>query len=858
MYLEKIELNGFKSFAKRTEIRFAPEGKKNHNLTAIVGPNGSGKSNVADAIRWVLGEQSSKQLRGKKSEDVIFAGSASRGKMGMAEVSLFLNNEDKKAPIDYTQLVITRRLYRDGVSEYLINGNKVRLADITILLARAQFGQRAYSVVGQGMVDAFLNTTPAERKGFFDEATGVKVFQIKKHEAELKFRAAEQNLEQVETLLAEIEPRLRSLTRQVKKLEQRTGIERELQELQKRYYARIWHNYNTELSTVNARVVGLEKQQRATHKEMSELDAQLAQRETVQYKTAQRNELQAAQRELQKKRNALSQQLAEVRAQKNVQLEQAGKTDVAWLQRKANELRTALEDSRRALQSEEHTTKAAAHALEKLQKEQSELDAAIAAARREVMEAQTTKTEDAREVLQKIKKISGELFNLNDSVSRFFTDNNIGEAKKSFARLREKITELKNITTRKDVRNEGDVQKLQESLLRCEEEKSGLTQRYIETQSEYSRTHHALEQRQERVSALEGELQGVEKKLSQANTTPQATQKELAREERELAASIAGIDEKVEKNEGQLNSINDEEARLREEIITLQKKSHALQNQYNEATSALNTAEVEKARIETRLEDLEEEIRRETSALRAVMECEEYELEGGEEVARERIQKLKRQLELIGGIDPETQKEYTETKERYEFLHEQAVDLRKAITALKKVIAELEEKIQTTFNRAFKEIAKKFEEYFQILFDGGSARLEKIMEEAEEAHEDGARVFAGIDVMASPPNKKITHISMLSGGERALTSIALIAAIIAVNPSPFVMLDEVDAALDEANSQRLAKILEDLSQKTQFIAITHNRTIMYKANVIYGVTMGDDGVSKLLSVKVEDVKAARQ
>src|SRR3989339_27126 len=222
MYLEKLEIQGFKSFATKNVLVFPGMlGKDKRGITTIVGPNGSGKSNVADAIRWALGEQSMKTLRGKKAEDIIFSGSDKKGKLGMAEVSLFLNNESRQAPIDYSQIIITRRLYRNGDSGYMINNNRVRLSDIQILLAKANFGQKTYSVIGQGVVEGFLNFSITERKEFFDEATGVKQYQIKRDASLNKLRGALENLNQVEMLTSEIEPRLKSLTRQVDKIRKR-------------------------------------------------------------------------------------------------------------------------------------------------------------------------------------------------------------------------------------------------------------------------------------------------------------------------------------------------------------------------------------------------------------------------------------------------------------------------------------------------------------------------------------------------------------------------------------------------------------------------------------------------------------
>src|SRR3989338_5724536 len=221
MYLEKLELQGFKTFAKKTALMF-PRPKNSHKpLTCIVCPNCSGKSNIADGIRWALGEQSLKLLRGKKSEDIIFSGSEGKGRAGFAEVVMTFNNQDGAMPIDFSEVVISRRLYRDGESEYQLNGKSARLSDIQLLLAEANVGQRSYSVVGQGMVDHILIASPEERKDFFDDATGVRQFQIKRREALLKLKRTHENLVDIEMLLNEIEPRMRSLKRQVSRLEQR-------------------------------------------------------------------------------------------------------------------------------------------------------------------------------------------------------------------------------------------------------------------------------------------------------------------------------------------------------------------------------------------------------------------------------------------------------------------------------------------------------------------------------------------------------------------------------------------------------------------------------------------------------------
>ena len=259
MYLERVEIQGFKSFAQKTVLKFLPPRVGARGITAIVGPNGSGKSNVADAIRWVLGEQSMKALRGKKGEDVIFAGSDSRARLGFAEVMLVLNNSDHDNDIELTEIVIARRLYRDGDSEYLVNGRTARLQDITLLLARAHFGQKSYTVIGQGMIDAILLASVTERKEFFDEAAGIKEFQIKRSQAVHKLVSVRENMAQAEGLVREIEPRVKSLGRQVRKLEEREVVAGELLGLQKKYYGKLWYELCAHLKTEQSEVAHIQE-----------------------------------------------------------------------------------------------------------------------------------------------------------------------------------------------------------------------------------------------------------------------------------------------------------------------------------------------------------------------------------------------------------------------------------------------------------------------------------------------------------------------------------------------------------------------------------------------------------------------
>jgi len=339
------------------------------------------------------------------------------------------------------------------------------------------------------------------------------------------------------------------------------------------------------------------------------------------------------------------------------------------------------------------------------------------------------------------------------------------------------------------------------------------------------------------------------------------------------------LNKEIKNLEDKLEELNREKEKEKSQMFDCQKNIQAGQQEINLISEELNKLRVEAARQETKLEDLETNIRGDELNL---TDIKSYKI-NGEIGDLERLHKnltnYKNQLEQIGGIDPEAEKEYQETKERYDFLSTQTTDLNNAIKSLEEIIYELDINIKNRFDAEFKIISEKFDEYFKILFNGGTAKIFKVMledltkeENKNNAEEEiknevdeklkrikflkkyNAVGLAGIEVQATPPGKKIQTVTMLSGGERALTAIALICAIISANPSPFVVLDEVDAALDEANSERLAKILDDLSNKTQFIIITHNRACMRKASILYGVTMESDGVSKLLSVKLDDLK----
>lgn len=874
MFLEKLEIQGFKSFASKNMLVFPGMiGGDKRGITAIVGPNGSGKSNTADAVRWVLGEQSMKTMRGKKSEDVIFSGSDKKGKLNMAEVSMYLNNEDGRAPIDYTQVVLTRRLFRDGNSEYLINNNKVRLADIQMLLAKASFGQRTYSVIGQGMVEGFLNTSLSERKEFFDEATGVKQFQIKRDDSLNKLLASYENAHQAQLILAEIEPRLRSLTKQVNRLQKRGELESELKDLQIVYYQKLWHEINDKFNQFNKEYLELDRTKIDKEKRLEQLNLKLADLQKDNKVSSQYSDLQIELSRLQGQKDLLTKQLAKIEAQLEIKLEAGGQFDVSWLKNKKGELEKEIEGIKEELQVVENNLEQEKIRLSSLVREKDELNLKIRELNSSLIKTSSGIADDDLNKIVEDLKVLHEKLNKAEAIDDISTAN---------ALLAEIKADLVAILEYSDKLSGGaDLAKVHETLIALTESREVINQSYSEKNNAVYALSERIRSGRERVSGVTRELTGIEMKLKQQENKIDFG--ELGVEQKKLVAELESLNIELEKTRLELNEHSNREAVERASLFEAQKQIQNLQYELNSQNRELSDLKIGSTRYETKLEDLEKEIREDYGSLKEIRESR---VEGIVllEPILEKIISIKRQLDQIGGIDPEIEKEYVDTKERYDFIDGQIKDLDQAIGSLEIIIKELDEVIKERFDKQFKVISEKFEEYFKILFNGGVAKIIKVMDLAEAEPETGeaasekaeenkniaeadnhmkrikylqkynATGLAGIEIQATPPGKKIKNISMLSGGERALTAIALICAIIHVNPSPFVVLDEVDAALDEANSERLARILDDLSHKTQFIVITHNRASMRRANVLYGVTMGDDGISQLLSVKLDEVK----
>jgi len=717
MRLKKLEILGFKSFAHKTALEFPV------NISAIVGPNGSGKSNVADSVRWVLGEQSFKNLRSKSGVDLIWAGSAVKSAQGKASVSLYFDNHDGFFPIDFEEVIIGRKVYRDGANEYYLNDSQVRLKDIAELLARSKLGLRGHSIVNQGSADEILKADPLERRGILEEALGLREFQLKKSEAEAKLLETSVNLEQTASLINEIFSHLRSLKRQVEKFKKREFLINDLNNLENEFF--------------KIKIQEILAERSKNQKAREEINAKIAK----------------AKENFEAKQELFEGQLAKI--------SQTGKES------------NQLEIDSEKLNVEQYN----------IMRELGRVEGLIESAKKHnVKNVKTLEMVLAIKIKYWAKRLN--------AVSELVDVNAIKKAVKDLA---------------------GE----------------------IETISNYFERNE--------ISKILSLVDLAD--LEEESGSPYEKDKE------DLKIKLAKLENQIKQAKETVLKIRLEETKWRDKYLDFQKELEKARREYISAQEVTQKFDLEEEKIKLREADIKSEMwssgknYEEFYKTSIMLETELPTLPTFLTGLENKIIKLRREIADIGSIDEETRREYEETNKRHEFLTTESTDLNHAIESLKDLIGDLADRINNDFKTGLTKINEEFNHYFRLMFGGGSSRLTLNVSENEPS---------GVSINVNVPQKRVKDLNLLSGGERSLVSIALLFAIVSASRPPFLILDEIDAALDEDNAVRFAKVLKDLAEKTQFILITHNRATMEIANVLYGVTMGDDGVSKLFSLKLED------
>ncbi len=746
MTLKKLEISGFKSFGRKATLFF------DSPVVAIVGPNGSGKSNVAEAFRWVLGEQSLKSLRGKRGEDLIFNGSSSLGRLSRASVTVTFDNHDRHFNLDFDEVVISREVFREGTNEYSINGSAVRLKDIIELLASVSLGSSGHHIISQGEADRILNANAIERRGMIEDALGLKIYQWKLQESEKKLAKTEENIKQVESIRREIAPHLKFLKKQVEKIEKINELKKEMSDIYKEYlcreeiYLKHWENR-------------LADDLISPKEKLHEIDERLVELE----KTATRDTRQIAEQN----------ELREIESQIRVV---RGRYDD--LSRKLGRLEGLIE----------YETK------------QAKLPKAVSSS-----------------VTISLHEVKGWQESLN---------NYVGELERAFD-----LSLVKHVVQ--------NLRLFVDSLLVNYEQENIAEEKAEELTLEINKFEAEKIQVLEEITKLEDEERDWQNKagtlrLAMTHNTEETREAEKALFEwrvkrSELSATIQTL-------------------LARKETLTLEREN--FRQELGEAGVLLGREILDYSGLP--IDDKEALI----------------EERHAQEDRRRKIERAKIRLEDMGVESSDVLREHEEVTARDAHLAKELLDLAESKKALLEVMDELRVKINEDFSTGIKKINSEFQKFFNILFGGGSAGLEVVLprKKKEASTEDLLEEAivpdtaedesgGGVEVAVNLPRKKIKGLAMLSGGERALTSIALLFAMSQVNPPPFLILDETDAALDEANSRKYADMIENLSKYSQLILITHNRETMSRAGILYGVTIGADSVSRLISIKFDEAEA---
>jgi len=1060
-YLKTIELDGFKSFAVKTTLECVD------GITGIVGANGSGKSNIVEAIKWVLGEQSARSLRGEKMEDVIFNGTQNRSPKGMAEVTLTFANETRWLPLEFAEVSIGRRIFRSGEGQYFINKSRVRLKDIVEIFLDTGVGRDSYAIFEQGKIDRLLSESPEERRFLFEEFAGISKFKFRKEEAEKKLEAARANLERVQDVIIELEKELMKLEKQAENARRYHEIKDQLTACELRFEVLRVKNMQQEIEAKTAEKQKIEQQVVQKQQKLAEveenlilLDEELTQKETARNQWQEKitaleksiTELQTqikANRErksfLEKQMESLAQRLAEGTEREKTLREEYEKksemlSDIEELREHAREklsiiqkdidrlhesmrllnqqlltqsrelgfsqtvtrdhvdqlqkeilgldfqresmqkkleeifhqkqtLQAQLEEKHRILEDmrqkrdriasevqdvmaqiqqnikEESDLKKENQSLlqsiqnlqqklksvdkviiESLEKQATEIKAF--SQKKPFLEAKLSELfagleramergdlEESRKTLQQLKRLFQEIEASYESILGILyseegtytqkerIQDNIEEInqviednRQKIEHLHERLRELQNLRENIQAsytRVEYDVQAIEEEIKK-------LTRDQGASEEAYAQVQNTLAQYGERILARQSQLEKIMEIIETYETEVAEKKSELNKEieklnnqrvetvrieeqYKSLATEIQRIGSQLEdivrtranytrdiensrQTVEQMNQyIEEAEERLaalahdldhyrsnlsdiRSQIEAIIKNRKSLEALRKDIEGDVQTLEKRIGGLENALQERQQSVDALVSRIQETYHCspDEVSLRPEETIdaLHQAITRLRQDLAQLGDVNLLAIEEYRHARERRDFLEQQRQDSEKAMQDIVNLIEETNEKSRELFVSSFEAIRKSFRKIFARMFDGGRADL-ILLDENDVLN-------SGINIMAEPPGKKFQSISLLSGGERALVAISVIFAILHLKPTPFVVLDEMDAPLDDDNIERFKRLLLDFKEVSQFLIVSHSKSTLEICDALYGVTMEEQGVSKVVSVAFDE------
>ncbi|WP_020004079.1 chromosome segregation SMC family protein [Brachyspira innocens] len=936
MYIKNLNLHGFKSFAIETNIEF------NEGVTVVLGPNGIGKSNIVEAFLWVMGEQSASRLRidsSKGLESVIFHGTDTRKPSSLAQVALTLDNKSrwiKKYDID--EVVVTRKYYRKGLSEYYINDEQVRLKDIVDMFLDTGLGKNAYSVIKQGTVSEIAKQKPEERRSIIENAAGISKYLERRREAAKKLEESERNLDNVKIQIKESEKHYKSLKEQAARTEKYYNLKDEQKKISISLNVNQVKKLKITLEEQNKSLQEHNNKKQELEKELQDLDNQ-KQQELLKFE-----ETRTLSIELDKQVSLIVTELTHIEKMSNQlknQLDNAGKEKEETLNRK-NTLLKRIEEDKTQIAELEEEVKNIAENIERSLKEQETEETNIANEQNKIASLNdkissiteenqnaTLKIADARErQLEVINKIISEIDEKKKDVMGNSFYQNIGKHETDidigFNNLLNAInTKMKTI---KEFEDEGVLSSLNELSFNSlcgfikslgeslETEKKdalflqGIFKEYTKIKDPFvdllfdkEGTYMQKEAIDKEIADLENFIKSNIEKMEELNneiklstdninksnamlttlTIERAkyeTNKKASEDRKEMIIKsmkiiedeFTTLNEKIARLEEDYKKLNEEYKQNSISYKELEKKKSKTEsesrhkaNEIKKAESALSNFEVSHAKRVRKLNETNENITRVSERINQskdkindiythfyenyALNLKEFEENTqnliDEDAFKNKLNTINEKIKNLGHINEMALDEYQEAKNKFEFLSKQKEDLEKSKEEILKIIADANKKAGEDFLKTFNEINKKFSETFKILFGGGNAGL-KIQNEEDLLN-------SPIDIFAQPPGKKMENIVSYSGGELTMTGLALVFAIFLYRPSPFCILDEVDAALDGANIIRYKNMVKNLSNNTQFLIITHDEVAATIADAYYGITAEEKGVSKIFTVKVD-------
>ena len=807
MKFKKLEITGFKSFFEKTTFLIED------GLTGIVGPNGCGKSNIVESLRWCMGETSAKSMRGSGMEDVIFSGTSNRPAKNISEVTLLIQNQEKDGPAQFNKLdeiIITRKIERDKGSKYYINNKEVRARDAQTFFADLSTGAHSPSLISQGKIGQLVTSKPVERRAILEEAAGISGIHARRQEAETRLNAAENNLKRADELKRQQEKQLDNLKKQAEEATRYKEIARELRKIEAGLYY--------------LKLKEITKDKKNILENLNE----------------QEDEISAIKIDLNHNNNLLDDENEKLTPLRDKKME-----SLAKLQKLNLDMTSLEEEEKRVKNLQEKLQKSLLTIESDLEREKSiSLDASLNEKR--ILEEKNELLKTESQLLETENKSSDDMLKFKK---------NLEELKKELDLL---INEIETYVDSE--------KKLTKDLF---EKLKLLVNKITLSQEEYAASYGKNEsiktdsiKRKERIKNIDTELENWKSLKSNS----EKMMAELTQRKMKIISEIDDNQrnpEKIATSKGQniqnLENTKRRSEELQIELAEAEKKYNVINQNIKEIQEKLSLIRENKARneatiegIENRTKDLLYNVKNELnidnennlithSDLNNLDENNFPTIEGQEK----KVEKIKKQRDALGSVNLRADEETKKYEEEIKKMEDDRADLYSAIVKLKTSIGELNQKGRERLLEAFGKVNRKFNEVYTKLFSGGSAKLELV--DSDDPLE------AGLEMMVSPPGKRLQSITLLSGGEQALTALSLIFAVFLVNPSPICVLDEVDAPLDDANVTRFCALLDELTKitKTKFVIITHHALTMSRMHRLYGVTMPEKGVSQLVSVDLE-------